>query len=271
MGQDNARKTLRQLWDERKPTLGGWCSISNSFTAEIMAASFDWCCIDMQHGLTGQESMVTMLQSIAVAGTPAFVRVPWNQPGDIMRALDAGAQGVIVPMVNSVVEARAAVQACRYPPEGYRSWGPTRKVLYEPLLSPDRENRAVVCAIMVETVGAIEKLDKILELPGIDAVFVGPSDLAVSDGIDPSKMGESPQHAAAIDQILRACQRKGIVAGIFCGGLENAQKMRMAGFEMLAIESDARLLRYAAEKVVHALRAGQSPRPAVAKDAPGDV
>jgi 4-hydroxy-2-oxoheptanedioate aldolase len=269
MHGNNSPKTLRQLWDARAPTFGGWCSIPNSFTAEIMAASFDWCCIDMQHGLTGQDALITMLQSIAITGTPAFVRVPWNQPGDIMRALDAGAQGVIIPMVNTVDEAKAAVKACRYPPEGYRSWGPTRKALYNPLLTPEHENRAVVCTIMIETAGALDQLDNILEVPGIDAVFIGPSDLAVSQGIDPSNTGGSPHHADAIDRVLNACQRNGIVAGIFCGGSEQAQRMRAAGFEMLAIQSDARLLRRAAEDAVSALRAQPSSEPDMTKESPG--
>jgi hypothetical protein len=86
MHGSSSPRTLRELWDARVPTLGGWCSIPNSFAAEIMASIFDWCCIDMQHGLAGQDSLITMLQSIAITGTPAFVRVPWNQPGDIMRA-----------------------------------------------------------------------------------------------------------------------------------------------------------------------------------------
>ena len=162
--------------------LGGWCSIPNSFTAEIMAHSFEWVCIDMQHGLMGQDALVTMLQSVAITGTPAVVRVPWNEPSYIMRALDAGAQGVIVPMVNSAAEAALAVDACRYPPEGHRSWGPTRNALYSSS-GPVDINQSVVCTIMVENRPAIEALDKILDVDGIDAIFVGPGDLAVSLGV----------------------------------------------------------------------------------------
>jgi len=113
---------LREILDGGKAAFGGWCVVPGSFTAEVMArAGFDWICIDIQHGLMGQQDMVGMLQGVAATAVPSMVRVPWNDPGWIMKALDAGAAGVIVPMVNSPEEAAAAAGACRYPPEGYRS------------------------------------------------------------------------------------------------------------------------------------------------------
>jgi 4-hydroxy-2-oxoheptanedioate aldolase len=109
--------TLRELWDAGRPTIGGWCTLPSAFSAELMGRSgFDWVCIDTQHGLVGYDQMVLMLQGLAITGTPAFVRVRWNEPGEIMKALDAGAQGVVVPMVNSAEEAVSAVAASRYPP-----------------------------------------------------------------------------------------------------------------------------------------------------------
>jgi 4-hydroxy-2-oxoheptanedioate aldolase len=219
-----------------------------------MALSFDWICIDMQHGLTGQDNLIAMLQSLAITGTPAFVRVPWHNPGDIMRALDAGAQGVIVPMVNTADEARAAAGACRYPPEGYRSWGPTRNSLYEPKLSPSEINRNVICAVMVETPGAVDAVDEIAAVPGVDAIFVGPNDLSVSIGVEPSKASESPEHEALLRQVADSCRRHSVVAGIFCGGAEAAIRWRNDGFRMLALQSDFRLLRAACESLVTAVR-----------------
>jgi 4-hydroxy-2-oxoheptanedioate aldolase len=248
------KPTLRQLWTDGGPTLGGWCSIPSSYTAEIVAASFDWVCIDMQHGLTGQETMVTMLQSLAITRTPGFVRVSWNGPGEIMRALDAGAQGIIVPMIQSVADAKAAVGACRYAPDGYRSWGPSRNALYSSRLDPAEINRQIICTIMVETTDSIDALDEILEVPGIDAVFVGPSDLAVSMGIDPTHAFENSEHEKLVRQVLAACRRRAIVAGMFCGGAEQAIRWRDAGFSMLALQTDARLLRAAAQELVRSVR-----------------
>jgi 4-hydroxy-2-oxoheptanedioate aldolase len=250
----SSKPTLRQLWTSGSPTLGAWCSIPSSYTAEIVAASFDWVCIDMQHGLAGQETMVTMLQSLAITRTPAFVRVSWNHPGEIMRALDAGAQGVIVPMIGSATDAQAAVGACRYAPDGYRSWGPSRNALYAWRLDPAEINRQVICTVMVETTDAIESIDEILEVPGIDAVFIGPSDLAVSMGIEPAHAFENADHGKLVGQVLAACHKRGIVAGMFCGGAQQAIRWRDAGFNMLALQTDARLLRAAAEAMVRSVR-----------------
>src|SRR5437763_12302696 len=149
-------RSLRELWKRGEPAWGGWCTIPSPWAAEVMArAGFDYVTVDMQHGLIGYSDMVTMVQAIHAAATTAIVRVPWNQPDHIMRALDAGAQGVIVPMVNSAEEARAAVGACRYPPDGYRSWGPIRASLGVPDYTAGTANRSVVVAIMIETAAGL--------------------------------------------------------------------------------------------------------------------
>src|SRR3979409_48696 len=125
-------KPLRERWKAGEATLGAWCTIPSPWTAEVASRSgHDWVCVDTQHGLIGYDVMLPMLQAISAGGAPSFVRVPWNEPGTIMKALDAGAGGVIVPMVNSAEEARAAVGACRYPPPGFRSEGPTRAPVHD--------------------------------------------------------------------------------------------------------------------------------------------
>lgn len=250
------KKSLRELWDAGRPTVGGWCSIPSSITAEIMAASFDWVCIDMQHGFTGQDYLIPMLQSLAITGTPGFVRVPWHDPGDIMRALDIGAQGVIVPMVNSADEARAAVGACRYAPEGYRSWGPTRRALYDSGLSVAAANREVICAVMIETARAVEALDEIVAVPGVDAIFVGPNDLAVSIGIESTAVSGDGTHERLIRVIADTCSRHGVVAGIFSPTPERALRYQEYGYSMLAMQTDYRLLRAASESLASAVRGG---------------
>ena len=246
---------LRELWDRGEPTLGGWCAIPSGFSAEVLGhCGFDWACIDTQHGIIGYEQLIPMLQGLSITQTPAFVRVSWNSPGEIMKALDAGAQGVIIPMVNSPEEARQAVGACKYSPEGYRSWGPTRAALGSPDFNPKSANRDVICTIMVETAEALDHLDQIVATPGIDAVFVGPNDLAVSSGLEPSFMAENPLHHQKIEQILEGCQRHNVTAGIFCGSAEMAFHWRDLGFRMLALLSDAALMRKAAQQLLSDIR-----------------
>lgn len=237
--------SLRERWQAGEPTFGAWCTIPSSWTAEIAARSgHDWVCIDTQHGLIGYDVMLPMLQAISAGGVPSFVRVPWIEPGAIMKALDAGAAGVIVPMVNSVEEARAVVGACRYPPDGYRSRGPIRARVV------DTEWQLPICVVMIETVQAVNRADEILAVPGIDAVFVGPNDLAVSAGLDSSYDGRHPDHRRMIETVARSARAHGVVAGIMCGSPEVALQWQKVGFQMLALESDTRLLTAATEQVV---------------------
>ncbi len=244
---------LREVLAGSKPAIGGWCVIPGSFTAEIVArAGFDWVCIDVQHGLIGYQEMLGMLQAVAVVGVPSVVRVPWNDPGWIMKALDAGAAGVIVPMVNSPAEAAAAVGACRYPPEGYRSWGPTRASLGVADYSPELANRSVICAVMVETVPALERLGEILSVPGVDAVFIGPSDFALSMGFAPRS--DEPEHRRRLEAVPAVCRDYGVVPGIACGSSELLARWRQAGYSMLAVPSDLVMLRRAADEMLDTVR-----------------
>jgi 4-hydroxy-2-oxoheptanedioate aldolase len=230
--------------------------MGGAFSAELMGrCGFDWVCIDTQHGVVGYDQMVPMLQALAITGTPAFVRVRWNEPGEIMKALDAGAQGVVVPMVNSPEEARQAVAAARYPPDGYRSWGPVRAALGVDGYSPEVANRRTVVTIMIETASGVKAMDDTLSVPGVDAVYVGPNDLAVTHGLPPSATVDDPRHEQLIRDILAGCQRHRIVAGIHCGSVETAQRWREAGFRMLNVSSDAVFMRQQAAKVLKALAA----------------
>ncbi len=236
--------SLREQWKAGKATFGAWCTIPSSWTAEVAARSgHDWVCIDTQHGLIGYDVMLPMLQAISAGGVPSFVRVPWNEPGSIMKALDAGAGGVVVPMVNSVGEAQAAVDACRYPPDGMRSMGPVRA------REVDSDWRRPICVVMIETVQAVDRADAILSVPGVDAVFVGPNDLAVSAGLDSSYEGSHPEHRRLIEAIVRAALSNGVAAGIMCGSPEVAAQWHKLGFVMLGLQSDTRLLAAASEEI----------------------
>jgi 4-hydroxy-2-oxoheptanedioate aldolase len=247
--------TLRELWDSGRASCGGWCVVPSPFSAELMGrCGFDWVCIDTQHGLVGYDQMVPMLQALAITGTPAFVRVRWNEPGEVMKALDAGAQGVIVPMVNSAEEARKVVGAARYPPDGYRSWGPVRASLGVDGYSPESANRRTVVAIMIETRPGLDQIDEILAVPGVDAVYVGPNDLAVTHGIAPSADVEDRAHGELVEAILEACQRRGVVPGIHCGSVATARRWLAAGFRMVNVASDGVFLRQGAAAALKGVR-----------------
>lgn len=231
---------LKQLWAEDKAALGGWMVLPSNISAEYMArAGFDWLCVDMQHGSIDYQVALGMLQAISTTDTVPIVRVPWNEPGIIMKTLDAGAYGVIVPMVNSRAEAEAAIGACRYAPDGYRSYGPGRVVLYA---GPDyfpNANRTVLCICMIETREAVENCEEIISTPGLDAIYIGPSDLSVSLGLPPSSDQTDAVFTGALDKVLAACKKYGVIAGAHCGTTDVAKKRIAQGFRFVQVADDA--------------------------------
>jgi 4-hydroxy-2-oxoheptanedioate aldolase len=235
--------------------LGAWCAVPNSLTVEILArAGFDWLCLDWQHGFLSASDLVPMVQAAAITATPVFVRVGGVAGSDIARALDSGVAGVIVPMINNSEDAKRAAQACRYAPEGIRSWGPTRITMVSPTFGPREANAKVVCIAMIETRDAVENLDSILDVAGIDRVFVGPSDLAVSLGERARPGPIAGEHASALEKVSATCRARGIPAGIHCGTSEAALTYLGMGFSFLTVISDAALLRAAANSLVSELR-----------------
>jgi 4-hydroxy-2-oxoheptanedioate aldolase len=248
---------IRDRWRVGEVTLGGWCAIGNSFSAEFMGrAGFDWVCVDMQHGLVGPDVLVPMVQALSLTRTPAFVRVPWNEPAAIMRALDTGAQGVIVPLVNTASDAEQAVSAARYPPRGGRSWGPARPLQEIDGYSTAIGDRRTIVAVQIETVEAVANLDAILGVDGVDAVFVGPSDLALTAGWPPTLTPDREEHRTLILEVLARAHARGIVAGVYCGGRPMAIEWRAAGFDMLAVTSDTIILKSGAAAALQGLRDG---------------
>jgi len=248
--------TLRELLDTGQPTLGGWLSIPSAFSAELMGRSgFDWVCIDTQHGLIGYDQMALMLQALSITGTPALVRVPWNGPEHVMKALDAGAQGVIVPMINNADDARSVVETVKYPPAGTRSWGPIRAALDVVGYSAESANANTLVIVMIETRDGVENLDEILSVPGVDAVYVGPMDLALAHGITPTLNVSDERHEQLIRMILDGCRRHGVVAGIHCDSVETIGRWWDLGYRMCTLASDAGLMRAAATQAVQAAAA----------------
>lgn len=233
---------VKRLWQEGKAAVGGWLSIPDSFSAEVMAKlGLDWLCVDMQHGVIGYDAAVAMLQAISTTDVTPIVRVPWNDPAIIMKALDAGAYGVIVPLVNTREQAGAAVAACRYPPKGIRSYGPTRAAYYAGADYFTHADEQVLCITQVETVEAMDNLDDILSAPGLDAVYIGPMDLSISLGITPEMDGEQEEYARARARVLEACQRHGVVAGVNSAP-QTAAKRIEEGFQFVLATGDVRAM-----------------------------
>jgi 4-hydroxy-2-oxoheptanedioate aldolase len=242
---------LRTIWQSGGAVVNGWLSIGNSFAAEVMAhAGWDSLTIDLQHGPIDFNSALPMLQAISTTETIPVARVSWNEPGVIMRMLDAGCYAIICPMINTRAQAEAFVGACRYAPDGFRSFGPTRAVLYAGSDYAQHANQEVVTMAMIETAEAFANLDEILSTPGLDALYVGPADLGLSmAGRPQTDHTEAPMYDA-IMTIRDAARRHGIVAGIHCGSAAYAARMIAEGFQFVTIASDSRLLTVASEQAI---------------------
>jgi 4-hydroxy-2-oxoheptanedioate aldolase len=245
---------LRGKWEQGEPALGCWLTTPSSFSAEILAhAGFDWLCVDLQHGLIDYAQMVGMLQSMSSKNVEPLVRVPWNEPGIIGKCLDAGASGVIVPMVNSREEAEAAVRACRYAPAGARSYGPLRASYSAGFDYFSNANNEVCCIIMIETAHAVDDVDDIVSVPGVDAVYVGPADLSITLGLQPGADNPDESFSSALSRILDACHRHGVVPGI-AGNATTAPKRVEQGFLMVEVASDSALLATGAARALAEVR-----------------
>lgn len=241
---------VKRLWAEGHSVLNGWLSVASPFTAEIMAAQgYDALTIDIQHGLVGYETATTMLQAMRASGVTPMVRVPWLSPGDIMKALDAGAWGIICPMINNGEEARQLVSCVRYPPLGSRSFGPTRVTF---AAGPDYGQHAdseVVCFAMIETAEAVEKIEEIVRTPGLDGIYIGPADLTLALTGRRYRTGfdrEEPEIIDAIRHILDRAHAAGIRAGLHNGSPEYAARAVEWGFDLVTVSNDVQLLRGAA-------------------------
>ena len=249
--------TLRSIWAAGSAAVNGWLAIPNSFSAETMAhQGWDSLTIDLQHGVVDYTSMVPMLQAISTTPTVPVVRVPWLEPGILMKALDAGAYGVICPMVNSRDDAAKLVAWTHYAPRGTRSFGPVRALLYGGADYPQHANDTIVTFAMIETAAALDHLDEILSVEGLDAIYIGPSDLSLALGCTPTFDELDPRAAEAVDHIVARAQAHGVVAGIHNGSPEAALKRIAKGFQFVTVGSDARLMAAGAQQVMARMRAG---------------
>ena len=242
--------TVRTKLDNGDPIVNGWLHIPSSVSAEAMAqAGFDSLTLDLQHGPLHYDAALPMLQAISSTDTIPLARVPWNEPGIIMKMLDAGAYGIICPMINSREECEAFVQACRYPPHGYRSFGPTRATLYAGKEYGSRANDTVLTFAMIETKQALEQVDDILSVPGLDAIYVGPADLSQSLGGPPGADFEDGPVPEALDTIIAAAKKHGVKAGLHNASVEYSQRMIDKGYQFVTVQSDLAFLSARAQAV----------------------
>jgi 4-hydroxy-2-oxoheptanedioate aldolase len=245
---------LRDKWGKGETVFGLFASLPCGFSAELISAKgVDYVCVDQQHGVCDYHDMVEMARGIDARGSVPLTRVPANEGWVIGKSLDAGAQGVIVPLVNNRREAAAAVAACRYPPKGERSNGPARAALVMGSRDMKVTGDGVLCFVMIETREGLEKVDEIASTPGLDGIYIGPSDLAISLGLGPGLDRDEPEHVAAVAKILAACQQHKIVPGIHTGSARSAKNFAAKGFRLVTFGGDAGLLRAGVEREAAAL------------------
>ena len=253
------KNKLRETFATGANTINGWLGLPNTMSAEIVAhAGFESVTIDMQHGCVPFSSVVPMFQAICTTDAVPMVRVPWNEPGIIMRVLDAGAYGVICPMINTVAEAKALVAACRYPPLGTRSNGPFRASIYGGADYVKHANDEILVFAMIETETAIKNLPEILKIEGLDGVYVGPSDLGLSMGEEATLNPSSQKVIDGIKKIAELTAGAGLISGIHCDSPETILTRYQQGYRFGTLLNDSRLLAMACQNGVNAVR-GKAP------------
>jgi 4-hydroxy-2-oxoheptanedioate aldolase len=231
---------VKQLWKDGKASVGSWMNLGSPLCAEIMShLGFDWIAVDAEHGPWDLETIQHQFVALSTSDTVPMIRVPGNDAAYINRVLDAGAYGVIVPMVNSREDALRAVQACRYPPLGSRSMGFGRADQYAGKDYKAKANEEIALVVQIEHIDAVKHIDEILSVPGIDALFIGPADLAASMGI-PVVLGDNPdpRHQEAIRTIIASARTHRIPAGIHVATAEDANRRIREGFQFIALGTD---------------------------------
>ena len=249
---------VAKIWASGKAVVNGWLAIPSGFSAEVMAqCGFDSVTVDMQHGAQDFQSMLQCFQAMQAHAVTPMVRVPWNEPGIIGKVLDAGAMGVICPMINTKKEAEAMVTACKYPPLGARSNGPFRAGMYGEATSyQSTANTETLCIPMIETKEAVKNIDAILDIEGIAGIYVGPSDLGLSYGLAPKLNRDEPIILKAYEKVLKACQKRGIYAGIHTGGSADAANCISLGFRLVTLMNDSGMMATYAKTCIGETRKG---------------
>ena len=254
---------VKQRLRDGKNIINGWLHIPSPLTAEAMAhVGFDSLTLDLQHGPFGFEAVLPMLQAITGTQTVPMARVPWNEPGIIMKLLDAGCYGLICPMVSTPEQCEAFVGACKYPPLGYRSFGPTRVRLHAGDSYAEVANQEIFTLAMIETAEALTNLDDIMAVPGLDGIYVGPADLSQALGGTPGADWLDGPVVEALERILEMAQQRDIVAGIHTMSVAYARRMLDFGYRFVTVQSDLSLLISSAKATVSGVTQDRSTAPA---------
>ncbi len=233
---------LRTLWASGKAATNAWASIGAPYLTETLThQGWDSITVDTQHGVVGYSEMVAMLTAVATTPAVPLVRVSWNEPGEIMRAADAGAMGVICPTISTKDECERFVGALRYPPLGYRSLGPNRaRFLGDDYTA--KANETVLAIVQIETAAGLENVEAIADVKGLDMLYIGPSDLGLSLGREGRIDQTDPVVVKAIDRVLAVAKSKGLRAGIYCIAPDYSKAMLAKGFDLVTVVSDAGLI-----------------------------
>lgn len=253
--------TLAQRVRSGDPLFIGWCGSFDPFVPEAMLnGGFETVLLDMQHGTLDFAAVARGLAHMAARGRPTFVRIPVGEFATASKLLDAGAAAIVAPMINSVEDAKAFVSFCKFSPVGERSWGPSRALAWSGMEPPryfKAANDMHIALAMIETKRALAALDDILAVPGLDGVFIGPSDLSIglTDGAVVDAGHESVDKA--LDKVIAACRKHGKIASLFCMGGQRAHEMAARGFHICSVATDGMMLATAARQEL-AIARGQS-------------
>lgn len=249
------KNKLRTLWNEGSTAVNAWLGIPSTVTAEIVSRQgFDAITVDLQHGINDYSSAVPMFQAMSASDATPMARVPWLEPGIIMKLLDAGALGIICPMVNTAADAERFVRYCRYAPDGDRSFGPVRAGLVHGPAYVKQANESIISLAMIETGQALAQVGEIARTPGLTGVYIGPSDLGLSLGYEAKLDQTEPVVVDAIKRILEAAKESGIKAGIHCLAPAYAREMLETGFDLVTMGTDIRLFTAAYSNAMAELR-----------------
>ena len=234
----SAGNKLKQRWERGETAYGGWCAAGSPFIAELIALQgFDFIGLDAQHGLFSYDSIVTALMAVGRTGCTPVVRMPSSDPAAAGKVLDAGAHGIIFPMIESAGDAAAAVAACRIHPGGRRSFGPLRASQ-----SFGRDPRAVsdgvACIVMIETAIGVDNVEKIAAVEGVDCIYIGPGDLGITLGLQPGLEPIPGPHADAIDHVREVALANSLAVGMPCADGEAAIRMSASGFTFVPVGAD---------------------------------
>ena len=253
------KNSLKEAFRRQQPVINGWLAIPSGYSAEIAGhQGYDSVTVDMQHGMIDFASALAMLQAISATPATPLARVNSNDPAQIMRLLDAGAWGIICPMVSTPEQAQQFVAACRYPPLGNRSFGPARALLYGGKDYPQYANEEILTLAMIETQQGLDNLDAILATDGLDGVFIGPNDLSLTLTGSASAESQHPKMLAAVELVVARSRTHNKIAGIFCTSGQAAAKRLAEGFSFVTPANDVMQLGRASREAVAYAR-GETP------------